>query len=104
MCLDVLFVLFGLRFLESIIICRIDFRKNKKFLLSVRIIFREIIKYKLFYLKINFIKLILFKINSTKIELNLLRIDLNSTQKITYEKKIAQNFIKIILFIFNRFN
>ena len=38
---------------ELILISRINFGRSKNFLLFIRITFREIIKYKLLYLKIN---------------------------------------------------
>ena len=49
----IIFELFGYIPLKSILISKIDFKRSENFLLSVRITFREIIKYKSFYLKIN---------------------------------------------------
>ena len=46
--------MFGCVFLKSILVFRIDFEINKFFLFYVIITFRGIVKYKLFYLKINF--------------------------------------------------
>ena len=57
---------------KSIQASRIDFGRSENFLLSVRIIFKGITKYKSFYLKINSNKINLFRINSIKAELNTL--------------------------------
>ena len=65
-----IFVMFGCIFLESILASKINFGRSEIFLLFVSITFRGTTKYKLFYLKINSNKLILFRINSTKAELN----------------------------------
>ena len=46
-------MLFGFKLLESIFISKIEFERSEIFLLFVRITFREIIKYKSLYLKIN---------------------------------------------------
>ena len=57
---------------KSIQASRIDFGRSENFLLSVRIIFKGITKYKSLYLKINSNKINLFRINSIKTELNTL--------------------------------
>ena len=80
-------MMFGFSLPKLIFISRIDFGKNKFFLFSVRITFRETIKYKSLYLKIN----------STKIKLNTLDVTICGVCNNSSLFKILLRYLKRLL-------
>ena len=91
-------ILFGYSSSKSVLASRIDSRRSKNFLLSVKITFREITKHKSLHLKINCKQINFNKINSTKVGPNTHKIV--KTVKLKVDAKILKG--KVTNYCFNQ--